>query len=276
MSLVNRRKRRRKGAGRLAGLARMAGRVLWASALLVALALAGRAALAWLRTSPRFALKTIAFSGTTHATHHELLRVSGLSAGQNLFQLDAGALERSVCAHPWVREAKVTRHFPGGVSIRVEEHRPVAVVSLGELYLLDDRGEPFKKLQADDALDLPLVTGVDREEYVKRPESVATQLRQALDIAAAYAASEAGRGEPLSEIRLTGEGVTLVTGAAGREVHFGESATQEKLDRLARIRAELQRRGVEAEVIHLDNRSRPGWVAVKLQTTTQEPKPAAP
>lgn len=278
MRQANSRKGRRKGKW-LTGGARLLGKALWLLTLTVALGLALRAGAGWARTSPRFALKTITFEGTHHASQQELLRASGLSAGQNLFDLDLEALERAIDAHPWIRSAKVTRHFPGGLSVHVEEHQPMAVVSLGELYLLDDRGEPFKKLQSDDALDLPLVTGVDREDYVKRPDGIASQLKQALEVAQSYSDSEGGRGEPLSEIRMTGEGVTLVTGEAGKEIHFGDGAIglSDKLERLARIRAELQRRGVEAEVIRLDNRSRPGWVAVKLQkAAAQEPKPAAP
>jgi len=290
---ANSRKGRRKSKW-LAGGARLLGKALWVLSLTVALGLALRAGAGWARSSSYFALKTITFDGTHHASQQELLRASGLSAGQNLFDMDLEALERAIDAHPWVRLAKVTRHFPSGLSVRVEEHQPVAVVSLGELYLLDDRGEPFKKLQADDALDLPLVTGVDREDYVKRPEGIASQLKQALEVAEAYADSEAGQGDPLSEIRLTGEGITLVTGEAGKEIHFGDgtdgmAGLQAKLQRLGRIRAELQRRGVEAEVIRLDNRSRPGWVAVKLQNAAasgsnlphrsaaqQDSKPAAP
>ncbi|HYO69285.1 MAG TPA: cell division protein FtsQ, partial [Archangium sp.] len=40
--------------------------------------------------------------------------------------------------------------------------------------------------------------------------------------------------------------------------------------RLSRVREELRARGLSAEVIHLENRARPGWVAVKISSPVSE------
>ena len=53
-------------------------------------------------------------------------------------------------------------------------------------------------------------------------------------------------------------------------VRLGEGETDVKLQRLSRVREELKSRGLSAEVIHLDNRARPGWVAVKLSSSASE------
>ena len=36
----------------------------------------------------------------------------------------------------------------------------MALVSLGDLYVVDAEGAPFKRCSREDAVDLPLVTGV--------------------------------------------------------------------------------------------------------------------
>ena len=249
-------------------------RVLLTVALTVGLVWGGVTVRSWALSSPTFALQEVGFTGLVRAGRPELLKLGGLAAGQNLFALDVDQLERSLSAHPWVRAVEVTRHFPSAVSVVVEEHVPAALVVLGDLYVLDEQGEPFKRVAPSDALDLPLVTGLDREAYVADEAGARERFREALDVARAYAAALPARRERLSELRLasTGRAITLVS-ATGQEVRLGTGegeVLEQKLQRLARVRSELAERGLTAEVIHLDNRARPGRVAVKLSGAGSE------
>ncbi|PTL77776.1 cell division protein FtsQ/DivIB [Vitiosangium sp. GDMCC 1.1324] len=223
----------------------------------------------WALSSPTFLLKETTFSGLQRATPGELLKLSGLTVGQNLWALDVGALERAMSTHPWVRSVEVRRHFPASVSVEVVEHVPAALAVLSDLYLLDEDGEPFKRLQPGDTLDLPLVTGLDREDYLADEAKTRERYRQALAVVDAYAATQPGKRERLSEVRVSPEGMVLVM-ADGMEVRMGEGETDAKLQRLSRVREELRARGLSAQVIHLENRARPGWVAVKLSSPVSE------
>lgn len=220
---------------------------------------------AWARVSPRFALESVTFSGLERASRAELLKLSGLAAGQNLWSLEPAALARAMGQHPWVRTVEVTRRFPRGVSVEVAEHAPAALAVLGDLYVLDEEGEPFKRVTPGDGLDLPLVTGLEREAYVADADAVRARFREALDVTRAYARLSPGRSERLSEVRLENSGLALVT-TTGQEVRLGVGDTEVKLQRLARVRRELSTRGLAAEIIRLDNRARPGWVAVRLSS----------
>lgn len=217
----------------------------------------------WATTTPRFALADVHVSGQQEATDVELVRLAGLQLGQNLFRMDVRAMERNLSTHPWVRSVRVTRHFPSRLSIEVEEHRAVALLSLGDLYLVNDAGVPFKRLKAGDAFDLPLITGIDREAFAQQREEAVAELHEALALIEAWAAREGAQKEPLSEVNLHPEGVTAVT-TRGLQIEFGEGDVPTKLERLARVRKELQARALVAEVIRLDNRTRPSWVAVQI------------
>lgn len=223
----------------------------------------------WALTSPFFLLKETSFDGLHRAHPGELLKLSGLTVGQNLWSLDVDALERTMAAHPWVREVHVRRHFPSSVTVEVAEHVPAALGVLGDLYLLNEDAEPFKRLQPEDGLDLPLITGVDREGYLADETRARESLRRALGMVAAYSAARAGKSERLSEVRVVGDGLVLML-SDGTQVRMGEGATEEKLQRLARVREGLKGKGLSAEVIHLDNRARPGWVAVKISSPVSE------
>jgi cell division protein FtsQ len=256
-----------KGAVRTHGPGLLKAIVL--TGLTVALVWGGVELRRWALSSPTFLLKETTFSGLQRARPAELLKLSGLTVGQNLWTLDVGALERTMSAHPWVRTVEVRRHFPSSVSVEVTEHVPAALAVLGDLYLVNEEGEPFKRLQPGDALDLPLVTGVEREGYLGDEGRTRERIRQALAVAEAYEATQPARRERLSEVRVSPGGMVLVT-ADGLEVRLGEGETDAKLERLARVRGELRARGLSAQVIHLDNRARPGWVAVKLSSPVSE------
>ena len=176
-----------------------------------------------------------------------------------------------MAAHPWVRTVEVTRRFPSGVSVEVVEHVPAALAVLGDLYLVDEEGEPFKRLQPGDALDLPLVTGLDREGYLADEAQTRERFREALEVARAYAATEPGKRERLSEVRLTAERADAGDWRTGQEVRLGEGETgRQAAAARARARGAARARRWPREVIHLDNRARPGWVAVKLSSPVSE------
>lgn len=90
----------------------------------------------------------------------EILR---LCKGKNIFDLDLRWLERSVeASYPDAKSVAVKRVFPDTVGIVIGFRRPVAVVSDGKLYPVDE--ELFVLPPAADPRsikDLPIILGVD-------------------------------------------------------------------------------------------------------------------
>jgi cell division protein FtsQ len=228
------------------------------------LAWGGREGYRWATTTPELALREVVYTGNTRAAEAELSRLGALSPGQNLVSMDVGAVERALAAHPWVRTVHAHRQLPHRLAVEVEEHVPVAFVSLGDLYLVDEDGEPFKRVLAQDGLDLPLLTGVEREDFVKDRDVATGALQHAIAVGQAYQATASAKAMPLSEVHVDQEGVTLIT-AQGLEIRLGEGGFEQKLERLELVRKQLSQRSLTAEVIRLDNRSRPGWITVQLQ-----------
>jgi cell division protein FtsQ len=217
---------------------------------------------AWAQLTEHFGLEHVNVRGANRANDSELLKLTGLQLGQNLLQLDVAAVERAFASHPWVKSASVRRRLPRTLDVTLVEHEPRAVVSLGELYLVNPEGEPFKRLSPQDGLDLPLVTGLDRDAFVDNPELSKGRILAALSLVTAWKREDGA----LSEIRTSDLGLTAVT-ADGREVRLGEGDLDAKLVRLRRIEQELLARRLSADVIRLDNRMRPDWVTVQLSTS---------
>ena len=122
-----------------------------------------------------------------------------------------------------------------------------------------------KRAVPGDGLDLPVVTGISREAWVERRADVEPLLSAALALLARWAERGLDRTEPVSEIHIDPEyGTTLWAGSDGLEVRLGHGDLPEKLDRLERVLSAVAADRERAEVLHLDNRRRPDWVAVRL------------
>jgi cell division protein FtsQ len=214
-----------------------------------------------------FTLREVRFTGLAHATREELLQRSGLLLGTNLFHLDLAAATRAIEAHPWVASARLSRRLPGAVDVEVVEHRPAANLQLGGLYLLDDLGRVFKRAAADDGVDLPLITGMKREDWGGNRPAAQLRVYTALQLLDAWKAE----GLPVSsleEVRLDDDGgLTAVARDGGelQEIHLGARDLSLKLRRLVQVRAALQRRGERASRIDLDNQAQPDFVAAQVR-----------
>jgi cell division protein FtsQ len=155
--------------------------------------------------------------------------------------------------------------MPPSIEVRVTERQPAALVDLDALYLVDREAQIFKRAMPGDGLDLPLITGVTRDDYEKRRGEVEPLLRAALALFERYEAVGLAARAPISEMHLDVEnGHTLYVGESGVQVRLGTTELHDKLPRLQAALESLDAAGKKAEVLHLDNRVNPSWVTVRL------------
>lgn len=268
--LSSKRNRRRADVeaqrARVGKAARAVGKgLLWSTAiagLVAGLGWVGLEAWRWATTTPRLAVERIVFEGLSHVREGELLRLSALSIGQSMILVDLDQAAEAMALHPWVKDVHIERAWPRTLRVQVIEHRPAALLLAGGLYLVDGSGVPFKRALPGDSLDLPVITGVDRDDLASGDEGRA-RVQEALEILKAWTAAGLEAHWPASEVRVEDLGLTLVA-ADGAEVQLGFGDFASKVKRLVRVREELLARGQRAARVDLGNRSRPGWVAVEL------------
>ncbi len=211
-------------------------------------------------------IREIRFEGLARATPEELLELSPVQRGDHLLFCDTDLVAAALRRHPWVAAVEVRRALPGALAVQVAERRAAALVDLGDLYLVDDKGEVFKRAAPGDGLDLPIVTGIAREAWVERRGEVEPLLSAALALLARWAERGLDRRAPVSEIHIDPDyGTTLWAGDDGLEVRLGQADLPDKLERMERVLAAVEAEGQRPEVLHLDNRRRPDWVAVRLK-----------
>jgi len=223
-------------------------------------------------TSDRFAITSIEVTGETHLSADQIRASIPVKLGDNVFATNLGKIADAVRTTPWVADVSVHRVLPHTIVVEVTEHAPVAMVELGELYLVDATGHPFKRAQLEtgDGANLPVITGIDRTAYEVAPAQTA------LTITGALAALATWRSDParpaIGEIHLDAhQALTLRTYESATAIQLGPLGPElpERMHTFDSAWAELSApERLRARAIHVD--ARIDQVTVALNTTPKD------
>lgn len=217
-------------------------------------------------TSPYFAISAIAISGSDRIQRDEILKTAGFSDGVNIFLFDIELARRALQEHPWIETAKVKRKLPRTLLIDITERTSVAIAMMDVPYLVDETGEVFKRWSQGDPITAPIISGINREEFIEDPERIRAKIRDAIHLAKRYRQVGLERTAPLSEIHCEVDGgFSFATKQDSFYVRFGLGPYRDKLSRLKVLLNRLSRDGKRPAMIFFDNRVRPDRVTVKLK-----------
>ncbi len=216
-------------------------------------------------------IREIRYEGLGQVTAAALAELSPLRPGDHLLLSDTEVMALALRRNPWVATVEIHRRWPPALDVVVTERQAVALVDLGGLYLVDTSGRVFKRAAPGDGLDLPIVTGLTREAFEARRDDGGEEarLRSALGLLGRWREAGLDRRAAVSEVHLDPVlGTTIYAGEEGIEIRLGQGDLPRKLERLEVLLARLETDGVQGEVIHLDNRRHPDWVAVRVKGRT--------
>jgi|GEM_PF-272691 len=207
-----------------------------------------------LLVSPFFRLEKLSLSGQEQLDRYEIMRLAGLTPGVNLLKLDLDLVRARLTSSPWVEAVSLRRVLPDELRLHLQERKPQALLSAGELWYLDGRGRPFKKVEAGERLDLPVVSGIDEKE-IDTPEG-RRDLALALEIIGLLAQKEAPvKLAKVSEIRFSRpQGVVLLPVADNPRIILGRGRMGPKMDNWRRVLSDLSAKGLAQRVDYIDLR----------------------
>lgn len=193
--------------------------------------------------SDLFRIAEICVAGGQHLNRDEVISLADIRPGLNTFELDLELIGRKIAENPWVRNARVDRIFPRQLEVSVEERKAKAIINLGYLYYMDNHGEVFKVLDAEDSLDFPVITGFDYQKVEEHDPQTAAELKQIVALLEDLAGRQKFGLKQISEIHRGNSGeLSLYTLAGAVRVKLGHGSFTQKLDRLERIYSQLQPR----------------------------------
>lgn len=181
-----------------------------------------------------FAVRDIQVLGSEKVGGSEIVTMTGLLYGVNLWKVDAAAIEQKVLRHPWVRRVLVRREFPRRVVIDIEERQPRAIVALGKLYYVDSDGLLFKEIGEGEKMSFPLLTGLRADELSAGGPALRRRVQEAMRLGELMTSDS----RPLSEIHFAGpEQVVIYMANHPIALRMGWGDWQDKIGRLNRVLA---------------------------------------
>ncbi len=114
----------------------------------------------FLTRSPLFGAATIQINGLNRLSESEVLTKSLLKKGVNILSVNLSLTRKRLRAHPWISDVSIRRRFPDALELTVTEQVPLAVVDLGRKFVINHEGDIFKKADALDESNYPLIHGL--------------------------------------------------------------------------------------------------------------------
>ena len=125
------------------------------------LGVAGTAVVGWVALrSPLLDVDAVRVTGAVRTPVAEVVAAAGVRPGQALVDVDPDAAASAAARLPWVLRARVTRDWPGSVSIQVTEREAVAVARVDDrTWALVDVDSRVLASVAEPPPGLPTVSG---------------------------------------------------------------------------------------------------------------------
>ena len=190
----------------------------------------------------RFGARKIDIHGMRRLSEADIFRQAQIRKGVNIFSVNLPLARGRLLAHPWIAEAEISRIPPDELRIRIEEHTPVAIITLDQTYVMNAKGEIFKARTASDPKQLPLVGGLEYEDLFFKEDKMSLPLRSVLDII------DLGKQNnsilpyrQLRSIHVDREaGITIYAYSRKTEIKLGYGEYPEKYEKLSKVLAYLK------------------------------------
>jgi cell division protein FtsQ len=214
--------------------------------------------------SSYFQVKNIQVEGCERYKPAQILYMAGINPRVNLLSLNLKSICQRLEDSPWIEVAKIKRIFPDKLEISIIERKPAALINLSQLYLVDNKGTIFKKVEREDGLAFPVLTGITWQDLMNRQETYEPLIAQALHLMSLF--EEEGVSFPaISEINLDATfGLTVFTTRSATQIEMGFSPFQEKCTRLYTILDDLEQKDLIPQVINLNYRHK-AFIKIKPQ-----------
>jgi len=118
-----------------------------------------------------FKAESLTVTGANRLTDEQVLLQSQITEGINILSVNLSRVRKRLLAHSWIEEAEVSRELPTGISIRIKEQQPLAILDIGRKFIINTHGEVFKEMDASDHCRLPVIGGLEFSDINVRGES---------------------------------------------------------------------------------------------------------
>lgn len=218
-----------------------------------------------------FSTREIKIVGMRRLTRQQVAHQADIREGDNILSIKLSVVRKRLLAHPWIADAEVSREIPSRLIVRIKEHSALAAVKLsGKMFLINHRGQLFKKWDPAEGLDIPVVDGLRLADLAvydnNRPHHTQQVLIDSIPYRAVMQILELGKrrgsilpNRQISHIMVDRQiGVTVYAFEQLKAISLGYSNYAGKYSMLAKLLTFLkqQKRKFDFDRIDLNNLQR--------------------
>ncbi|MGH7236656.1 MAG: cell division protein FtsQ/DivIB [Nitrospiraceae bacterium] len=183
-----------------------------------------------------FQIREVTVVGAATLSRQEVVERLGLQPGETFLSVDVKKLTDRLEAHPWIKEATVSRRLPQTLVVGITERRPVAVLRTPSwALLLDADAHALSALKDSEDPGLPVLVGIDPKAFLLGT----TQSREAAQIGIKVASLVGHALHDRPEVDM-GHADRAVAYVKGLRFQFSPSSVEEQWDRYRRIEHALR------------------------------------
>lgn len=197
-----------------------------------------------------FNVSQIVVLGNDKVSKEEVIALSGLSPGINIFEFNETASSQAIEVHPMIKNAEIQRKPFKTIAIKINERQIWALIPYGDLFLcIDDTGICFDKLNHTTIDKVPVITMDQMPEFVNLGQAVNTQATEM--VKKVWQAIPADEQPIISEFHYSNQDNTLkIYTIKGTEIRFGNlDRLDEKVKTFAQIiqiENDMEQKGIDA------------------------------
>ena len=222
----------------------------------------------WACQSDLFKVCKVQIRGCKHLSQEKILKLSKVTAQDNLLSLNLRSIAKAIETNAWVRTVEVRRRLPGQLIIIIKERTPVALLKSDKTYLVGDRGKIIEELPKGRRISFPIITGIRPEDVKDLKQGRDQSIRGALKLISMASTGTRTLGvNNISRIDMSRDG-TMVLYTADRGVPFcfdnGDVGLSVQFHRAEKILYQLYRSGMYKKVNRVDLNYVPGCAWASL------------
>ncbi len=129
-----------------------------------------------------FKVQEIIVNGNKQFKKEEIVVLSGLQKGINMFKANLKLAESKVALHPAVKQVRISRDLPATVIISLTERKAVGLVAgHGSFIVMSEDGYYLSKVNNLGDINLPIITGIEPGSAGPGQKIADERLKAALD-----------------------------------------------------------------------------------------------
>lgn len=169
--------------------------------------------------SSYFAITKISVEGNKYLTAAQIMDLSRIKEGMNIFSLKTNEITNSIKTNCWVEDVQLVRELPTKVVIKVEERTPLVTIPIQQRFINLDKQGVVLSNDISCQENLPLITGLNISSRLNPGQVI--QSKELLYVLKGLNMLDSNALARISEVNLQQKDNLLIYMLDGMEIRLG-------------------------------------------------------